>query len=169
MRFEIRLTNAKVFHIGMLSGLAGGLIVLETPDFYRREDWQIARQIGNRGTWNVKPITDYDLTIGFARRSQFCRPVEIAETSVGIGFVYIENFNTHVDVFLSPAKRAGGTLSVYDDWTAIIGKGIDDRAVEVVLLLNVGVCTDQEIADFRDGKWLGTKDIALQVRPLVFG
>jgi hypothetical protein len=59
-------------------------------------------------------------------------------------------------------------LSAFDDWVQILATGKDDIAKEIVLRLNLGTVTPEEIAGFGSQKKLATTDLTLEVRPRVF-
>jgi hypothetical protein len=169
MIYEIRLGGGKVFHIGFLPGILGRLTIMKAPDFaaagdfphYARAGW------GERGAWNLRPIDDQARDVTFKTARLLCRPVTVTERTPGIGFIGIEDSDrsVHVDVYLSTREFSANGLSVYEDWTQIVSEAKDDPHRDVLLAMNFGAVTAEEIADFKSGKALTTTDIGLTVRP----
>jgi hypothetical protein len=59
MMYEVRLEGGKIFHMGPLTGLLGGLSINKAPDFCNRPDFPACAREGGRGVWNVRAIDDY--------------------------------------------------------------------------------------------------------------
>ena len=169
MTYEIRLGGGKVFHIGFLNGILGRLTIMRAPDFARADDFpHYARERwGERGAWNLRPIDDYARDVTFKTARLLCRPVTVTERTPGVGFISIEESDrsVHVDVYLSTREFAANGLSIYEDWTQIVSRAKDDPHRDVLLAMNFGAVTAEEIAAFKAGKALTTTDIDLNVRP----
>jgi hypothetical protein len=94
-----------------------------------------------------------------------CRRVEITDRTPGVGLISLAGDATHVDVYLSTTEFSGAGVSICEDWIDILTANKDDPAKEVLLRMEFGAVTPEEIEGFRQYKWLATKDIELQVRP----
>jgi hypothetical protein len=169
MTYEIRLGGGKVFHIGYLTGILGRLTVMKAPDFAQADDFPHYARAGwgERGTWNLRPIDDYARDVTFKTARLLCRPVAVTERTPGIGFLSIEDGDgsVHVDVYLSTREFSANGLSVYEDWTRIVAEAKDDPHRDVLLAMNFGAVTAEEVEAFKAGKALTTTDIGLTVRP----
>jgi hypothetical protein len=165
MKFEIRLEGGNVFHMGYLTGLLGRLMIIRAPDFCRIPDFPGCIQYGGRGTWNVRPIDEYALGTVFGNQRQLCRRVDVTARTPGAGLIYFSS-DAQVDVYLSVTEFAASGLSVYEDWIAILKANKDDPSKMVLLSMEFGTVTPEEINHFRDQGMLATKDIELNVRPM---
>jgi hypothetical protein len=168
MMYEIRLGGGKVFHIGFLTGILGRLTIMKAPDFARAADFpDYAREGGGKGVWNLKAIDEHALATDFANSGPRCRPLALTERTPGVGFIVLNSGDrsVHVDVYLSTREFAANGLSVHEDWTQIVQEAKDDPHRDVLLAMNFGAVTADEIEGFKSGKALTTTDVDLHVRP----
>jgi hypothetical protein len=165
--YEIRLGGGKVFHIGYLTGILGGLTIAQSPDFTRVGDFPPCARAGwGKGVWNVKAIDEHAIDTNFANSGRPLRPVSVSERAPGIGFIGLDgDRSVHADVYLSTRIRAANGLSVCEDWTKIVSEAKDDPHRDVLLRMNFGTVTPEEIESFKTGKPLWTVDLDLDVRP----
>jgi hypothetical protein len=166
MIYEFRLGGGKVFHIGYLTGILGGLTIVKAPEFAHAGDFPAVGREGGGGVWNVKAIDAHAFETNFANNSRPLRPVAVSEQTPGIAFVQLHADSAHVDVYLSTRIRAANGLSVCEDWTRIVSEAKDDPARDVLLVTRFAALTPEEIESFTSrAKPLATTDIELYVRP----
>jgi hypothetical protein len=168
MIYEIRLGGGKVFHIGYLTGILGGLMIAKAPEFTDADGFPpFARAGWGTGVWNVKAIDEHAIATNFVNSGRPLRPVNVLERTPGIGFISLHESqrSVSVDVYLSARIRAANGLSVCEDWTRIVNEAKDDRWRDVLLRMRFAAVTAEEIESFKSGKPLATTDIELSVRP----
>ena len=71
--------------------------------------------------------------------------------------------DAQVDVYLSVTERAASGRSLYEDWVAVLNANKDDPSRLVLLRMEFGAITPEEISLFRAERMLVTKDIELNV------
>lgn len=168
MIYEIRLGGGKVFHIGYLTGILGGLTITKAPGFTAADGFPPCVRAGwGTGVWNVKAIDEQAIDTNFVNSGRPLRPVDVSERAPGIGFISLHegDRSVSVDVYLSTHIRAANGLSICEDWTRIVTDAKDDPSRDVLLSMTFGTVTAEEIESFRCGKPLWTVDLGLDVRP----
>jgi hypothetical protein len=169
--FEMQLQGGDRFFWGTITPtVCGRSRTMAMPDFFLDADFSGITTDRTAGLWDLWPIDNPARPHPLKETDQFCRPVRVTSRTPGvalISFLQADKF-LWVQLFLSTTETVESGLSVFDDWVQILQTGKDDISKEIVLRLNLGVVTPEEIAGFGSEKKLVTTDLTLEVRPRVF-
>jgi hypothetical protein len=141
------------------------------PEFFRDADFFGITADPTVGIWDLWPIDNPARPHPLKQTDQLCRPVRMTSRTPGvalISFLQQQDGALWVELFLSTTETVESGLSAFDDWVQILRAGKDDFAKDIVLRLNLGAVTPDEIAGFGSQKKLVTTDLALEIRPRVF-
>ena len=171
--FEVRLLGGfRLFWSTITPAVSGHLRSITVPEFCHSAGLFGRCGEGTPGTWDIWPINNLARPNPLEEADRLCRPVKIAHRTSGVALISLrqevgEPGAFWLELFLSTTEPGQGGGSVFEDWVRILSKAKDDIFQEVVLRLNVGNITQEEIAGFKSQKKLVTANLALEILPFL--
>ena len=168
--FALRLEGGyRMFWSTITPTACGRLQTLSVPAFCSGTDFPGLCGEGTRGIWDLWPIKNPARPHPLEDADRLCRPITITEQTQRLALVSFLHQDGRsqeyiwIEVFLTGEPGPDGR-SPLDDWAQMLRAAKDDASQEVVLRLNLGNITPNDIAGFKSQKKLVATDLALEVR-----
>jgi len=171
--FEMRLEGGyRMFWSTITPTVCGRLKTLATPDFCHAADVPKYCGQGARGLWDLWPIDNPARPHPLDEIDKLCRRVQITAQVSRVALISLLQDDDHsprwlwIELFFSATDLGPNGQSTFEEWAEILRIAKDDMNTEVVLRMDLGSITPDEISGFKSQKKLATTDVTLEVRPI---